>query len=121
MLYLSLGCSYLTYGIVVWGKRIVTFGNKIHAMQNQIMRSIFGRSDQTIHMGNDLMNFDQSYAYFAVIKVYKDINSNITPYFSNRISSIQSNHEHNARFTVNNNLVPPLFQNIHSFATLKGS
>ena len=37
------------------------------------------------------------------------MNSNISPYFSNRIASFQSNHEHNTRFSVINNLVPPLF------------
>ena len=109
MLYLSLGWSYLTYGIVVWGKSSITFGNKIQAMQNRIMRSIFGSSDKQIYKTNYLLNFEQSYMYFAVIKLYKEINTNITPYFSNRIASFQSNHQHNTRFTVNNNLVPPLF------------
>ena len=32
MLYLSLGWSYLTYGIVVWGNSSITFGNKIQAI-----------------------------------------------------------------------------------------
>ena len=47
--------------------------------------------------------------YYAVIKLCKEMNTDITPYFSNRIASFQSNHEHNTRFTVNNDLVPPLY------------
>ena len=74
MLYTSLVGSYLTYDIVVWGKYSITFGNKVQAMQNRIMKSIIGSYDQHIHKSNGLLNFEQSYMYFAVIKLYKEIN-----------------------------------------------
>ena len=48
--------------------------------------------------------------YFVVIKLYKEMNSNIALYFSNHITFFKSNHEHNTSFTVNNNLVPTLFK-----------
>ena len=101
MLYTSLVGSCLTYDIVVWGKYSITFGNKVQAMQNRIMKSIIGSYDQHIHKSNGLLNFEQSYMYFAVIKLYMEMNTNITTYFSSLVASFQSNHEHNTRFTIN--------------------
>ena len=61
------------------------------------------------HKSNGLIRFFDALNYFASIKLFKELNHSVVPYFSAKISSLQRNHNYPTRFTTNHNLIPPRF------------
>ena len=89
-LYLALGWSHISYGIVIWGKSSLTYINKIQSLQNKIIKNIFGNHNDETFRSNSLIKFVDAFDYFAGIKLYKELNSSVVPYFSERILILQN-------------------------------
>ena len=108
-LYLSLGWSHLSYGIVIWGGSSQTYKNRIIAMQNRIMKNIYGNCLSRTYKMNGLLMFTDAFNYFSSLKLYKEINNSTVPYFSDRLMDLNPSHSHFTRFSSNLNFVPPRF------------
>ena len=84
MLYLSLGWSQLSIGILAWGRCSLTFINKIRVAQNKTVRNIYGSENSNIHKLNNLLPFNESYDLYALLKKCKEIKmlnqSNLLPF-----------------------------------------
>ena len=108
-LYLSLGWSHISYGIVIWGKSSRVFETRINKVQDRIVKNLYGRCNDETYRNNKLMRFSDAVKYFGGIKLYKELNFPINPYFRDKISSLQSNFTYQTRFISNQNITPPLF------------
>ena len=108
-MYQSLGWSHISYGIVVWGKSSRVFETRVSNVQDRIMRNIYGRCTNETYRNNKLLRFSNAVKYFGGIKLYKELNFPINPYFKNKISCLQSNLTYQTRFVSNQNITHPLF------------
>ena len=109
LIYYSLGWSYITYAISAWGRSSMTYISKLQAIQNRIMRIIFGSSSVDVFKTNGILTINNAYDYFSSIKLYKDFNYQTTKYFTDKILEFQSSHNYETRFRVNGNLIIPRF------------
>ena len=109
MLYLSLGWSQLSYGVLAWGRCSLTFINKIRVAQNRIVRNIYGSANFDVYKSNNLLPFNETYDLYALLKLFKEIKmpNQSNSYFIERVQELQTNHNYNTRFISNNNLVTP--------------
>ena len=73
MLYLSLGWSQLTYGVLAWGRGNLVSINKIKSAQNQILKTIYGYHDNSIYKASNLLTFDETYEWLGLIKLYSEL------------------------------------------------
>ena len=108
-LYLSLGWSRISYGIVMWGMSSQTYRNELQLLQNQIIKSIYGCNNVSTFKPNGLIQFFDAFNYFAAMKLFKELNHSVVPYLNAKICSLQRNHNYPTRFTTNHNLIPPRF------------
>ena len=109
MIYLSLGWSQLTYGVLAWGRGNTVSINKIKAAQNKILKSIYGSYAPAIYRVGNLLTFDETYEWLALLKLYSEFKTvpRSSSYFNSRIESFQVNHNYNTRFVSNENLTGP--------------
>ena len=70
MVYLSLGYSIFTYGIIIWGRSSLTCSSKLQKPQNNLIESNYGSSDIFVNKCIDILTFNQAFDYFAAIKFY---------------------------------------------------
>ena len=90
---------------------IQTYQNKkLQVQQNKIINNIYASNNLSTYKRNGLLRFMDSSNYFGAIKLYKEINNSVVPYFSDKISGLQSNHNYPTRFSENHNIVPPRFR-----------
>ena len=74
-LYLSLGWSHMSYGVVIWGMANQTCRNKLQLLQNKIIINIHASNNLSTYKRNGLLRFMVSSNYFVVIILYKEINN----------------------------------------------
>ena len=100
LLYLSLGWSPLTYGVLAWGRGNSVSINKIKSVQNKILKSIYGSYASSIYRVSNLLTFDETYAWLLLIKLYSELKTDSwsSSHFNSRIESLQVNHNYNTRF-----------------------
>ena len=89
MVYMSLGYSIFTYGIIIWGRSSLTCTSKLQKSQNNLIKLIYGSSDNFVYKCNDLLTFNQAFDYFAAIKFYNELNNPVNMYFNNKILNYQ--------------------------------
>lgn len=106
-LYFSLFYSHLHYGISIWGSSNVTSTNRLKSLQKRAVKLIAGNVNNPFTALN-LMNFDQIYHYFSLIKFHRCLISNNHKYFHDKIISNFPNHEYSTRFTLNININFPI-------------
>ena len=102
--------SHMSYGVVIWGMANQIYRNKLQLLQNKIIKNIYASNNLSIYKRKGLLRFMDSSNYFAAIKLYKEINNSVVPYFSNKIWCLQINHNYPTRFLANHNIVPPRFR-----------
>ena len=108
--YFSLAYSYLSYGVVVFGRSSLGTVNKLQRIQDKLIKRIHGSSSQEIYCINGIFNFKQIYNFFTILKFYREINStNTESYFKTRIFDLQRTHSYPTRFRANNCLVTPQY------------
>ena len=100
----------MSYGVVIWSMVNQTHRNKLQLLQNRIIKNIYASNNLSAYKRNGLLRFMDCSNYFAAIKLYQEINNSVVPYFSNKISSLQINHNYPTRFSANHNIVPPRFR-----------
>ena len=83
--------------------------NKVKNAQNKIIKLIYGSHHEDIYKMNGLFTFNNAYSYFALLKLYKELNNGTRSYLKTRVSSLQSNHSHYSRFSSQNSLVLPFY------------
>ena len=109
MVYMSLGYSIFTYGIIILGRSSLTCTSKLQKSQNNLIELIYGSSDIFVYKCNVLLTFNQAFDYFAAIKFYKELNNPVNMYFNNKILNYQRPYSRLTRFSQNRIIVPPLF------------
>ena len=109
-LYLSLGWSYINYGVLAWGGANLTSISKIKSAQNKIIRNIYGNCERATYKRYRILTFDDTYELFSLIKLYKEIKTpvNENTYFFRKVVSLQSQHNYNTRFAGRGNLTTPI-------------
>ena len=83
LIYSSLGNSYLSYGILAWGRCSLTSIGRIEKAQNRLIKSIYNSCNSRIFHDNKILKFSDLYDYFALKKLYKEINESNNDYFLN--------------------------------------
>ena len=73
------------------------------------MKLIYGSYYEDIYKMNGLFTFNDAYSYFALLKLYKELNNGTRSYFKTRVTSFQSNHSHYTRFSSRNSLILPFY------------
>ena len=71
------------------------------------MKSIFNSTDPGIFNTHKILKFENLYDYFAVRKLFLELNNPNSQYFPDRISDLQSNHSYPTRFISNLILISP--------------
>ena len=56
-LYLSLGWSHMSYGVVIWGMANQTYRNKLQLLQNRIIKNIYASNNLSVYKRNGLLRF----------------------------------------------------------------
>ena len=107
LIYLSLANSYMSYGILAWGRCSLTSIAKVDKAQRRIIKYIYGANDNTVFHLNKILKFKNLYYYFALRKFYKELHEPNTDYFQERVLSLQSGHNYPTRFASQFNLVGP--------------
>ena len=107
LIYLSLANSYLSYGVLAWGRCSLTSIAKVDRVQRRIIRYIYGASDNSAFYNSKILKFKNLYDYFALRKFYKELNDPNTDYFLERVLSLQPDHDYPTRFSSQFNLVGP--------------
>ena len=85
MVYMSLGYSIFTYGIIIWGRCSLNCTSKPQKSQNNLFTLIYGSSDIFVYKGNDLFTFNQAFDYYAGIEFYNQLMDPVNVYFNNTI------------------------------------
>ena len=110
LMYQSLAGSQLSYGILAWGGGNITEFKRLQAVQNRIIRNIYGSSSPSMYQSNKILPLIEIFNFFASIKLYNEINcTNDHSYFNERVQNLQNNHSHDTRFVNNNNINVPFF------------
>ena len=110
LMYQSLAGSQLSYGILAWGGGNITEFKRLQAVQNRIIRNIYGSSSPSMYQSNKILPLIEIFHFFASIKLYNEINcTNDHSYFNERVQNLQNNHSHDTRFVNNNNINVPFF------------
>ena len=74
MIYMSLGYSIPTYGIIMWGRSSLTCTSKLQKSHNILIKLTYGSSDIFVYKCNDLLNFNKTLDCFAAIKFCTELN-----------------------------------------------
>ena len=101
MVYMSLGYSIFTYGIIIWGISSLTCTSKLQKSQKYLIRLIYGSTDIFVYKCNDLFTFNKAFVYFAAIKFYNDLNKPFNTYFNKKILIYQRPYSQITRFSQN--------------------
>ena len=109
MLYFTLIYSHLNYGITSWGMSSRSNVGTISRLQNRVIKTIFGMSNNTTYKEHKLLKLEDLYSYCCLVKLYGEINESSRPYFRDKIADFQVSHDHSTRFSINDGLVPPSF------------
>ena len=107
MLYLPLGWSQMSYGVLAWGRCSLTFIKIIRVVQNLIVRNIYGSENSNIYKLNNLLPFKETYDLYAILKLLKvnKLSNQSNSYFIGRVQELQINHNYSTRFISNNKLI----------------
>ena len=84
MVYMSLGYSFSTYCIIIWGRISLTCTSKRQISQNKLIKLIYGSCNNFVYKCNYLLDFNQAFDYFAAIKFYNEQNNSANMYFNNK-------------------------------------
>ena len=111
-IYSSLVYSHLTYAIEVWGKSSPSSVDQIKHLQNKCIKML--RINQNASLDDtykeiNLMPFDKIHKFFTLTRFHKYMN-NPNYFLYDQLSSQQIYHQHNTRFTSNNNYTTPSVQ-----------
>ena len=104
-IYFSMFHSILSYGIIVWGGCGITSNLRMSKVQEGALSILNNLSPNT----KLPPLFDNVYKYSILMQLHKYIfQSGFSEYFHTKILSLQPNHEHQTRFNLNHNLIPPV-------------
>jgi hypothetical protein len=110
-LFFSLIYSHITYAITVWGSGNTAELNRLRRLINNAIKLLPAPPNLNvaeISKLNFILDFDNSYRYFVLVKMFKIIVYNSHSYFSEKIAADQVNHRHATRFKARGNLTLPL-------------
>ena len=101
MIYMSLIHSYLNYCNLIWGSAEATISNPLFILQKKAIRIVdkayFLEHTEPIFKTLKILTLHQIYDLNCLLFAYKCINCNLFPTFKDKISLIQSIHDHNTR------------------------
>ena len=98
-LYFAFIHSHYTYAINSYQSAYQNQTHKLKNLINKALKLILNTSSSSdLHLKeNSIMNFDMSVEYFCCINMFKILKTNAHPFFMNRITSFQIEHEHGTR------------------------
>ena len=98
-MYFCLIYSRLSYCILAYGGGSATSLHRVRGMQRRAIKLMSGGSECCTFHDLDLLDLDEIYTYFSLIKLYRIFIQNEHAYFLDRINSYQVPHSHDTRFT----------------------
>ena len=102
-IYLSLGYSVLTYGIIIWGSASNSIINPIFILQKKIIRVVSGNAwfahTSPIFKEFNILKLSDIYRYNILIFMYRVLFMNHLPFFKERILSLNVNSNYLTRNT----------------------
>ena len=119
-LYLCLVYPYIIYGVEVWGASCKTKMRRLRSLMDRCV-SLTDRgssSSDGMYAQLHLMNFDQVYRYFCLIRIYKYINVEQSGHFGSQLMNYGVSHDVGTRFNHNNNYNLLLFAPLNIFLLL---
>ena len=110
-LYYSIFYPHLIYSITVWGNSNKNNINVIKSLQRKAFKILF-HNDLALVNFSSLMTFDNIYAYFILIKLFKCITMCHHRYFSLKFLNHVPDHCHLTRFNSSNHFNTPKFNKV---------
>ena len=101
---------HLTYCIAVCGRPGSAAAARIQRTQKRADNVIVKYELYHRKVTDHLLSIESIFGYFTSVKLYKIFNEDQHSYFYDRIREAQVQHEHNTRFQVNYQLIPPFFR-----------
>jgi hypothetical protein len=107
-LYFSLIYPYIMYGIAAWGGCGSTQLNRVKSIQSRALSLFPGNKEEKCKI-NRLLNIDDIYNYFVLVKFYKCYVAGMHEHFFVKILSNKPSHSYSTRFRDNNMINLPSF------------
>jgi hypothetical protein len=112
-LYFAFFYSHLTYAITAWGSACATAVNRVVNLTNRAIRLLpTPPNPDADHLCklHCVLDYQNCYKYFVLVKMYKVINLTNNQYFSGRIGEFQTDHSHATRFRARGDLTLPFYR-----------
>jgi len=108
-IYFSLVYSHVIYCITVWGKRSLGNSRHIGRLLCKATKIVSYPHPPDRGPASALLNFDSSYSYFTLIKLFSIMKSDHHLYFRNSIEELIPRHDYHTRFSNQGNFQPPFY------------
>jgi len=114
-LYLSLVYPHITYAVEVWGSSSKTGLGRLLSLMVRCVSLIGGaETGGDVYGRHGLLDFNNVYRTFTLIRMYKYINLGVSDYFLNKYIACGVQHGISTRFSNNRNLnLPPIHKSLY--------
>ena len=122
-LYNSLILPYLSYCIHIWGNAYQTHLQKLHVLQNKIIRIIAGvprrTSSDPLYDEFNILKIKKLYMYAVGFCMYKYENDMLPELFKNMFVKVTNVHDHDTRTATTNQLYIPIYGTVRGQKSFK--
>ena len=109
--YLAIISSHVNYGITTWGSAGASVLSRLKSLMNRAIRRLGLPNEPltSICIRNRLLNFDATYKFFVLMKMYNITIGASHEYFYRQIAELRPIHSYPTRFIMSDSLNLPLY------------
>ena len=106
-LYYSPVYPHVIHSFQTWGSTNHTQLGRLKRLLDWCLKTLRSAQANNSYSQRKIMNSDNTYKYFSLIRIFKYMNVGEVPYSKQNFSSNQSCHKHNTRLSTNLNINHP--------------